>query len=251
MQNPFEEHLRVWNTKPLLRAIYASFFLKIIALMDLKIPGRVLELGAGVGNLKAHLPQAITSDLSPAPWVDLVGDACELPFPDASLSHLVLLDVFHHLEAPNAFFREAHRVLTRTGRVILFEPYLSWSSFPVYTLLHHEPVAWRKPINSADVAPRPRGYYAAQGNATRLFFRGELGRWPPGWKVFHAQVFSSFAHILSGGFSRPSFYPIRCLGALQRCDQTLSRWPRLFGGRCLIGLTPEPGAGRRPLLPGA
>jgi len=35
------------------------------------------------------------------------------------LSHLILFDVFHHLRAPNAFLREARRVLTREGRLIL------------------------------------------------------------------------------------------------------------------------------------
>ena len=133
-----------------------------------------VELGAGPGNLKNHLAQAITSDLAPSPWINLVCDGYELPFPDGSLSHLVLLDVFHHLEAPNAFLREARRALAPAGRVILFEPYVSWSSLPVYAWLHHEPVAWRAPINFADTPPRASGYHAAQGNATRLFFRGEV-----------------------------------------------------------------------------
>ena len=55
-------------------------------------------------------------------------DGYELPFRSASLSHLVLFDVFHHLCAPNAFLQEARRVLGHTGRLILFEPYISWSS---------------------------------------------------------------------------------------------------------------------------
>ena len=50
------------------------------------------------------------------------------PFVERSLSHLVLFDVFHHLRAPNAFLREARRVLTPSGRLILFEPYISWTS---------------------------------------------------------------------------------------------------------------------------
>jgi SAM-dependent methyltransferase len=239
--NQFDDYLRVWNAKPLLRQIYASFFQHIIALIDPKIPGRILELGASAGNLKAHLPQAIVSDFTPNPGLDLACDAYELPFSSGRLSHLVLLDVFHHLEAPNAFLREARRALVPNGRVILFEPYISWTSFPVYALLHREPVAWRARISSANDPPQLRDYYAAQGNATRLFFRDEWPTWPAGWKVFHKRVLSSFAHILSGGFSRPSFYPSGYLRPLQRCDRALSRWPRLFGARCLIGLTPEGG----------
>ena len=184
------------------------------------------------------MPQALGTDLFPNRWLDLVCDGYELPFRDGSLSHLILFDVFHHLRAPNAFLREARRVLTEGGRLILFEPYISWFSFPVYALLHHEPVAWRRPIDFADQLPRPRDYYAAQGNATRLFFRREKPAWPAGWSVFHAEAFAGFSYLLSGGFSKPALYPARWLPCLQRFDQGCSRWPRLLGARCLIALRP-------------
>ena len=162
-----------------------------------------------------------------------------MPFRPGSLSHLVLFDVFHHLRAPNAFLREARRVLAPAGRLIFFEPYISWTSYLVYGLLHHEPVAWGRPIDLAESLPRPRGYYAAQGNATRLFFRKEIPGWPEGWQIFHAEGFSCFHYLLSGGYSKPAICPTRWLEALQRFEVKLSCWPRVFGGRCLIGLRPS------------
>ena len=170
-------------------------------------------------------------------WV-LACDAYELPFRQGSLSHLVLFDVFHHLRAPNAFLREARRVLAPTGRLILFEPYISWTSCPIYRLLHHEPVAWREPINRTESLPRLRDYYAAQGNATRLLFHKEIPGWPEGWDILHAEAFSCFYYLLSGGYSKPAVYPARWLAALQKIEVKLSRWPRVFGGRCLVGLRP-------------
>ncbi len=237
-QAEIERNRRAWQAKPLLQSIYVGFYQRILALIDQTIPGRIVEIGSGIGNLKAHLPQALATDLFPNPWLDLACDGYELPFYGASLSHLVLFDVFHHLRAPRAFLNEARRALTPAGRLLLFEPYISWCSRPVYGLLHHEPVAWRAPINQADALPHPRDYYAAQGNATRLFFRHEVPGWLEGWKIFHDEAFSCFHYLLSGGYSRPALYPARCLAALQRLDQGLSRWPRLFGGRCLIGLRP-------------
>jgi SAM-dependent methyltransferase len=235
-QVEIQKNLRAWNRKPLLQKIYASFYAQIISLIDTQIPGRIVEVGSGIGNLKTHLPQALTTDLFPNPWLDAVCDAYELPFSDASISHLVLFDVFHHLRAPNAFLREARRVLPPGGRVILFEPYISWSSYPVYGLIHHEPVAWKRPINLADTLPRPRDYYAAQGNATRLFFRREIPGWPEGWTLLQARAIASFAYLLSGGYSKPCLYPAGCLNFIQRCDRLLSRFPRLFAARCLIAL---------------
>src|SRR5437867_6418501 len=231
-----QHNLDAWQDKPLLRQIYAAFYERIVVLLDLRLPGRIVEIGSGVGNLKSHLPQAISTDLFPNPWLDLACDGYELPFLEGSLSHLILFDVFHHLRAPNAFLREARRVLTPGGRLVLFEPYISWLSLPVYALFHHEPVAWRAQISFAEELARPRDYYAAQGNATRLFFCGEKRGWPAGWTVIHAEVFASFSYLLSGGFSKPGFYPARWSPWLRRCDEKLSRWPRLCGARCLVGL---------------
>jgi SAM-dependent methyltransferase len=229
-----ERNLDAWRRKPLLEKIYRSFYERILRLVDISLPGRVVELGSGIGNLRTHLRQAICTDLFPNPWLDLACDGYELPFMDGRISHLILFDVFHHLERPAAFLREARRVLAPAGRLILFEPYISVASLPVYGLLHPEPVALRQPINLACEAPQPREYYAAQGNATRLFFRGEHPGWPAGWKQFHAEAFSSFCYLLSGGYSKPTFYPRRWLARGQRVDVALSRWPRLFGARCLV-----------------
>jgi len=238
-QDEIRQNLRAWEAKPLLQKIYAGFYDRIVALIDERIPGRIIEIGSGLGNLKSRLPHALATDLFPNPWLDLVCDGYELPFRDGALSHLVLFDVFHHLRAPGAFLKEAKRVLHPAGRLILLEPYISIASFPVYALLHHEPIARRKTIDLADSLPRPRDYYAAQGNATRLFFRQEIAHWPAGWEIFHAEAFSCFHYLLSGGFSKPALYPARWLAALRGLDARLSHWPRLFGGRCLVGLRRE------------
>jgi SAM-dependent methyltransferase len=163
MTIPLEQHqaeissnLRAWESKPLLQEIYAGFYRRIVALIDSRIEGRIVEIGSGIGRLKTHLPQAIATDLFSNPWLDVVCDGYELPFGDGNLSHLVLFDVFHHLRAPNAFLREARRVLGPTGRLILFEPFLSWASWPAYGIFHHEPVAWRQPISLQGELPRPR-----------------------------------------------------------------------------------------------
>lgn len=236
-QREIERNLQAWRSKPLLRTIYKDFFARIIQLINPRTPGKIVEIGSGIGNIKTHLPEALCTDLFANPWIDVVCDAYELPFADGSVSHLILLDVFHHLRAPGAFLKEARRVLAPAGRVILFEPFMSWISFPVYGLLHHEPVAWQAAMDLGDSSP-PNQYYAAQGNATRLFFLRQANGWPPGWEVFHAEAFSTFSYLLSGGYSKPALYPPSWLPFLEGCDRWLSRWPRLFGARALVGLRP-------------
>jgi SAM-dependent methyltransferase len=228
-----------WESKRLLRTIYNSFYRQITMLIDPVLKGKIVEIGSGVGNLKSAIPYAICTDLFPNPWLDTVCSAYAMPFESGSVSHLVLFDVFHHLERPNAFFKEARRVLIHGGRVIIFEPYISVSSKAVYGLFHHEPVAWNKPIDHSDGPPSEDRYYAAQGNATRLFFRLEIERWLKSWKVFHKQPVVSFSYLLSGGYSKPAMYPEMALPLLQKIDAMLSLMPSLFAARCLVGLTPE------------
>jgi SAM-dependent methyltransferase len=237
-QIEIEKNLASWRDKPLLQKIYASFYERILQRIDTRAPGAVVEIGSGIGNLKAHLPRAICTDLFPNPWLDLACDGYELPFAGGSVSHLVLFDVFHHLRRPRAFLNEAQRVLTSNGRVILFEPFISAASLPVYGLLHHEPVAMREQIDFAESYPRPRDYYAAQGNATRLFFRRETAAWLASWKVEHAEAFSAFSYLFSGGYSKPAMYPASLLGTMRKLDALLSKCPACFGGRCLIELRP-------------
>jgi len=139
-QVEIEANRRAWESRPLLREVYAGFYRRIIAQMDQSLAGRIVEVGSGVGNLKSHLPRSISTDLFPNPWLDLVCDGYELPFASGSLSHLILFDVFHHLRAPDAFLREARRALRSEGRLLVFDPFISLASWPAYGLLHHEPV---------------------------------------------------------------------------------------------------------------
>jgi SAM-dependent methyltransferase len=236
-QTDIQENLWHWRNKPLLQEIYAGFHRRISSQIDSGIPGHIVEIGSGIGNLKASCPDSIITDLFPNPWLDLICDGYALPFQSGSLSHLVLVDVFHHLSAPKAFLREAQRVLGPGGRLILLEPYISLASYPVYGLLHRESVGLSKEIFFGDMPPRPRDYHAAQGNATRLFFWKQHPGWLDGWKVSHAEAFSAFSYLLSGGYSKPAFYPLSCLPVLQKLDEALSRWPNIFAARCLVTIT--------------
>jgi Methyltransferase domain. len=229
---------QAWDSKRLLRTIYARFYNQITQLINPAIQGKIVELGSGVGNLKSAIPQAICTDLFPNPWLDILCNAYAMPFENGTVSHLVLFDVFHHLERPKAFFKEARRVLTQNGRVIIFDPYISATSIAVYGLLHHEPVAWNAVIDLSDQPPLSDCYYAAQGNATRLFFRQETTNWIGNWKVFHREAIVSYSYLFSGGYSKPAFYPEKALSFMQRIDTELSRWPSLFAARCIVGLTP-------------
>ncbi len=229
-----DRNAEIWRHKPLLREVYGVFFSQMVAWIDAELPGPIVEIGSGIGNLKEHCPKVIATDLFMHPWMDLLCDSYELPFLSGSLSHLLLFDVFHHLRTPNAFLAEASRVLTSKGRIILLEPFVSASSRLSYGLFHPEPLAMGEAIDLAPFAGAGRDYHAAQGNATRLFFRDPS--WLQGWTIIHRQAFASFTYLLSGGFTKPALYPRAVLPIAQRVDAIFSRWPRMFGARCIVVL---------------
>jgi SAM-dependent methyltransferase len=239
-ESELAQKVRVWGQKPLLRQIYAAHCARIREIIDHHRAGPVIEIGSGIGSLHSAIPGSIATDFIFAPWLDIVCDGYRLPFRSGRVSALILFDVFHHLEAPVAFLSEAKRVLTHGGIVLLFEPYVSVTTLPIYGLLHSEHLRWRSPIDARDTPPTATNYHSAQAIATRMFFGRDQSELLDGWSVVHREVVASFSYLLSGGFSHSAVYPRVLLPGLQRIDRLLSRWPRLFGARCLIVLSPSP-----------
>lgn len=228
-----------WDAKPALQEEYYRFFRKIASKMSLEVghpDRRVVELGSGMGRLADVISDVIKTDLWENPWIDKVCSAYQLDFEDASISDLILIDVFHHLETPAAFFKEAGRCLRPGGRVHIFDPFISLFSWPIYGLAHHEPVGRARDINWSDKAPDSPGYYAAQGNASFIFFRNASETPFPGFKVEFRDRLACWTYLLSGGFSKPALYPASMKSLLQGLDKILDVCPDVFAGRCHIVL---------------
>lgn len=234
-QREILENLERWRQKPLLQLIYRDYA-NLIKGYFLDVNKPIIEIGAGIGNLKNYLNGIICTDLFPNPWIDVVCSAYHLPFKGGTVSNIFMFDVFHHLERPMAFLKEAQRVLNKNGRVIMIEPYISLFSYPVYGLLHHEEIGWFKKIDLSEEKPQISHYYAAQGNATRLFFKQEAVKIINQWEIVEKKRFACMSYILSGGYSKPSFYPTRFYNLMKKLDSLFSTLPSLFAARCLVVL---------------
>lgn len=234
-----EQNMRAWQEKPLLRLVYKQFYEEIVKHLS-SFPGKTVELGSGVGGFKNFYPTCIATDIFSNPWIDQVESAYGLSFADNSVSTIIMFDVFHHIAFPGTALKECHRALIYGGRVIIFEPYISPLGFFVYGLLHKEPIAITKKIQwfHSKEKDLDGSYYAAQGNATRIFgllskFETELCE---DWKIVEHKKFSAISYILSGGFSKPSLYSIKFLPVVKILEKILDRFPLLFATRTLIVL---------------
>ncbi|MGC1379116.1 MAG: methyltransferase domain-containing protein [Anaerolineales bacterium] len=236
-----------WQEKQILRMAYREFYNLIAAQLSALSDPLVVELGSGIGNIKEVIPGCLRTDLFANPWIDQVENAYQLSFGDGTVSDLILFDVFHHLRYPGTALREFERVLRSPdpasgqpgGRVLIFDPCISALGMLVFGALHPEPVAYRERI----VWDAPQGwspaqvdYYAAQGNATRIFFGDERTRLPDRWNIVCRQRFAALAYVASGGYSKPRFYPDRLYPFLRSVGQALELAPALFATRLLVVL---------------
>jgi hypothetical protein len=100
----------------------------------------------------------------------------------------------------------------------------------VYGRFHHEPlglgdeIQWEVP---ADISIHDCPYYAAQGNASRIFESDAFADKLRGWHVIEIKHFSGLAYVASGGFRGPQLYPTALFPFLNWTDSLFSKIPGL------------------------
>lgn len=224
----------IWNCKPALREIYSDIYRHMMAAC---VPGPILEIGAGSGNFKAFAPQAVTSDIMSAPWLDVVCDAQRLPFADASFANIAMVDVLHHVGSPLRFMQEAQRVLRPGGRLIMCEPAVTPVSHVLYRLFHDERTDMTDdPLADGTVRPDKDPWDSNQAIPTLLLgrYRDALSSAVPGLVLESAEHFALVAYALSGGFRPWSLLPVWLARPLLKIEwATRQLWGRLAGVRVL------------------
>jgi SAM-dependent methyltransferase len=239
LADTLREHERAWNERPLLRKIYREWFALLASRLS-TVPGVTLELGSGIGRLRDLVPQLVTTDVEQTPWADRVVDAAAIPYADAELANIVMLDVFHHLPRPSAFLDEARRVLAPRGRVVMLEPHVSPLSGLAYRL-HHERLELGTDGFADSDARNPLDGNLAQ--TTLAFFRqrDEYARHWPELPVAETRLLSLLAYPLSGGFTRRPLLPTRLYGPVRAAERALTPvLGRLGAFRSLIVLERAP-----------
>lgn len=228
------EHERAWNERPLLRHIYGDWF-KLLASRRSDVPGATIELGSGIGQLRAAIPDLVTTDVEPTPWADRVVDAEALPYGDGELANIVMLDVYHHLPRPAVFLDEARRALASGGRVVMLEPYCSSLSSLAYRL-HHERLELDADGFAESDSTDPLDANLAQ---TTLAFYRQRGEYERRWAelpIVEEELLSFLVYPLSGGFTRRALLPSALYRPLSAVERALSPLLPLVAFRCLLVL---------------
>lgn len=105
-----------------------------------------LEIGSGSGLTQKLFNNLnfISSDIVYVNNnIDVAFDMYAVPFLNNQFDFIFGVDLIHHLNDPRKAFTEISRILKPGGRLILIEPYVSFFSFFVYKIFHHENTSWR------------------------------------------------------------------------------------------------------------
>ena len=242
-QTEILQNQQYMKDKPILGVIYQDFHLLISSFIPDNLPGKIIEIGSGAVDITRVIPDCLRTDLFPNPWIDQTENAYALSFPDRSVAAVILFDVFHHLRYPGTALTEIQRVLLPGGRVILFEPGMSLLGRLIYGIFHPEPIGFEDQITwfaPDDWIADQDDYYAAQGNAHRIFLDGEGLLDKKTWKLIQAQRIASLSYVASGGFSGPQLYPRVFYPVMKTIDKMASLFPGIFATRLLVVLEKKP-----------
>lgn len=239
-QQQLLRHRQIWERKPVLRRIYREeFFARM--LLHRKKEGPCVEVGGGPGYFKESFASVISTDVVWCPWLDVVADAQILPFRSCSTANLFGMDVLHHLAAPMEFLREAQRILTPGGRLILVEPWITPFSSLIYRYLHQEECDLSACPWDVGRVPSQLDKKAFDGNQAvpyLLFGPKQLERTMsslPAMRPLVTETFSLFAYLLSLGFKPTNLLPEFLYPAISTLERTTSVvWRRLAALRVLI-----------------
>ena len=233
------ENRKTYQNKDLIKIIYNNYYKKIKENIYTSNKKKILELGSGGGNIKKIIQNCITSDQFKNENIDRIENIYKINFKKNSVSNIILIDVFHHLQFPNLALKEIHRVLIKNGRIIMIEPAMGFIPRIIFKIFHYEPNGFNLKINWNHIPkkiPYLNQYFAAQSLPWRAFFLKELNLRSK-YKIKLIKPFSDFAFLLSGGYSYKAFYPKFLYSLIKLIDKILTSISiRIFSARMLIVL---------------
>ncbi len=200
-------HSEMIRKKAFLRKLYSRYYEAFERADRVAPAGLRLEIGAGGGFLSDRIRDLVTIDVRPGARVTAQANALSLPFKDASVGCVFMLNVMHHLEDVSRFFDEASRVLVPGGRAVFIEPYVSPFSRIVYEQIHHEPFfpnahSWRLDSSSA--------MSTANVALPWMVFVRDREKFESEWKeleIERVEPHTALLYLLSGGVSMRNLVP--------------------------------------------
>jgi SAM-dependent methyltransferase len=165
-----------------------------------------VELGSGGGFIKEIIPGVKTSDILELPDIDMRFSALDMPFRKSSINVFLMIDVFHHIENADKFFKEVSRCLKTGGQIVMIEPSSNFFGRLIWGNLHHEPHDRKGGWEFESSGPLSGANSALPWI---IFFRDrkKFAKKYPHLRITGIDAHTSLKYLLSGGFSFRQMIP--------------------------------------------
>ncbi len=202
--------------------------------------GAIIEIGSGPGLAKFFVKGVITIDIDDAGKPDLCVDAAYLPFPDGSITGILMKDSLHHLPDVERFLNEAQRVLIDGGVIAIIDPYWGFLARFVYKYIHQEKydsscLTWSFDSSSPWDSNQALSFLILRRD------RDKLNQQWPDFEVEEQGPLLGPSFLLSGGVSRRTFIPGSWLKKLFEWENRRGKWLDPFRFEYLYCLRKLPG----------
>lgn len=226
-----EVHRQVLAEKPVMRAVFAEFYDRCMAIDRAygRGDGARIEIGAGSSLFGERYPEVMATDIKPHPHLDRVLDAQAMDLDAASARAVFGINCFHHLPDPMAFFGELDRVLVPGGTTVLIEPYYGPVAAAFYARLFET-----EGFDRAQATWQDDGRSIMQGANQALSYivfrrdRALFEQRCPTLEVVVEEPLTNWPrYLLSGGLNFRQLVPSRSaplLSALERLLAPAARW---------------------------
>ncbi len=221
-------HAKIIQQKPFLKKIYIDFYKKFEKVVSDPEKQVLVELGSGGGFIKEIIGNVITSDVLELPNVDRIFSVFDMQFDQGSVDAFFMLDVFHHITNPRAFFREALRCLKAGGRIVMIEPANTWWSRFIYKSFHHELFDTQARWELTEIGPLSRGNGALAWiifSRDRKIFEQEF----PSLRIVSMRNHTPLRYLLSGGLTLRQLVPSCTYSIVKAVEFLLSPMNNFLG----------------------
>ncbi len=240
-----EQIAAIIRRKPALYQWYCDVYRRYAAALA-RCPeeGLAIELGAGGGFARKFIPELCTADVLPYSMVDLVFDACRMPFADQSVRFFCMLNVFHHIPDAKSFLSECQRCLVPGGRVLIVDQYPGLIGRWIFRYMHHEPFL---PDAEDWSFPSTGPLSGANGALAWIVFlrdREAYTREFPHLSIESVVPRSPLQYWLSGGLKSWTLIPSALTGLAGFADKALLKCSPRFGSFMDVELTKDQQRGK-------
>ena len=167
---------------------------------------KILEVGSGAGISNIFLKQSVfRTDFFAFPHFNVMGGYVmeSLPFNAETFDIVLAIDCIHHSKSPINSINELLRVVRKSGKVILVEPYVSYLSYLPYKLLHHESTTWYyKPKIKFDASPEYTDFASGDQGVSKFLLRKFKKELVTNFSVVKIKYLSPISFFATGGTTR-------------------------------------------------